>query len=186
MSDSCQSIVDIDVTEQEAAAAGERLRSWLLQLGVIDVKTGDNVLSNGPGHFPGPNLGGCFDAVSNKAIAQLRALATCGVAIAVGRGVFDTGGNGVRLVCSSCAGEITDDEAYVEAGSAWANGDDDTTYACPQCGFAQPVADWNGPFVFGLGCMAVEFYNWPPLSERFIDSVAQRLGHRVRVARQHT
>lgn len=184
MSDNCQSIVDIDVTQQDAPAAAERLRSWLLRQGVIDQKTGNNVATHAPGHFPGSNLGQCFDHVADDTIAQLRTLAWCGVAITVGRAVFDTGGNGVQLVCDSCAIEITDDEAYMDAAGKWAEGHGTTAYACPSCGFTQPVSTWSGPFVFGLGCMAVEFYNWPPLNERFIESVAQVLGRRVRVVRQ--
>ena len=185
MSDHCQSIVDIDVAPQDAAAAAENLRNWLLRTGVIDKNTGDNVLSGAPGHFPGPTLSQCFDHETDETIADISRLAVCGVALTVGRAVFDTGSNGIELICDSCHARLANEPAYFDAVDAWAAGDDHVAYACPRCGHAQPVKHWNGPFVFGLGCMAAEFYNWPPLSTRFIESVAHALSHRVRLVRQY-
>lgn len=184
MSDHCQSIVDIDVAPQAAAAAAEHLREWLLRTGVIDKITGDNVLSTAHGHFPGPNIDQCFDGVPHETVAQISTFAVCGVALTVGRAVFDTGSNGIELVCDACDARLANEPAYFDAVDAWAAGNDDVAYACPRCGHTQPVKHWNGPFVFGLGCMAAEFYNWPPLSTRFVDSLAEVLGHRVRVVRR--
>jgi hypothetical protein len=68
----------------------------------------------------------------------------------------------------------------MEAVDAWADGDDATTYACPHCAHEERLAEWGGQWSWGFGNLGLAFWNWPPLSERFVSEVARKLGHRVK------
>lgn len=185
MSASCEIIVDIDVTAAEAPVAAEIVRRDLIARGIIEARTGDNVLGASSGHYPGPAAHLALDEPALETDHDFRSLAVCGVTFDVDRNVFHTGGNGIELRCDGCGDSIQDDEAYIEAIDAWWEGADEIDYACPACGFAQPLRLWDGPYAFGFGNLGIQFYNWPPLSAEFVRSIAALLGRRVRHVHQH-
>ncbi|MGO4713699.1 hypothetical protein [Bradyrhizobium sp. 2TAF24] len=105
-------------------------------------------------------------------------LRTNGVAIRTGRCVFDAGCNGIRLQCN-CGHAFEPDDSYVRAVGAWAGGDDQARFPCHKCNQDRLLAEWRGPVVWGLGHLGFEFWNWPPLSEKFIAALRHKLGHRT-------
>jgi hypothetical protein len=53
------------------------------------------------------------------------------------------------------------------------------SYACASCGEVRRLTEWRGPWTWGFGCLALEFWNWPPLSAEFVREVERRLQHRT-------
>ena len=51
--------------------------------------------------------------------------------------------------------------------------------ACPQCGASQAINHWQHDPPWGFGCLGFEFWNWPPLTEAFIQQIADLLNHRI-------
>lgn len=182
MSDSAQILVAIDCPEYEAVKAGDAARDSLVEHGIVERELTDCVLGgDGRGHPPGPNV---EVAVEGEADAT-RELWTNGLAVVVGRTVFDGGQNAIELLCPRCGATFEPGSEWLEAVDAWAAGDDDARYACPPCGLEQPLREWDGPWPWGFGYLGLEFWNWPPLKREFIDQLSSLVPGRLRLVHQH-
>jgi hypothetical protein len=49
----------------------------------------------------------------------------------------------------------------------------------------QPLREWSGPWPWGFGHLAIEFWNWPPLADAFTEQLKSVLGGRVRLVGRH-
>lgn len=185
MSDNSQTLVAIGLSMRSAKAKVAPLRKHLVEAGIVNAKADCPTLSGDLGHAPGPNVKAALAPCKPAVLKAFLTTGPIGVQFINERRVFDTGGNGVELACSKCERKLIDPDEYMDAVGAWAEGDDDAAFACPRCGFKQPVTLWTGPFAFGLGCLGVEFSNWPILSAEFVASLAERLGTHTTLVRQH-
>ena len=182
MSDHSQIIVDIEVGPREAKRLGKSVLDWLINEGIVEREGSDSAMS-GVGHRPGPR----YRSVIEEEDSFLE-LAVNGLELVTGRTVFDAGGNGLELQCSSCDYQVSSDEdvsAFVDVIDAWYEGDDQTTFKCPRCGQARLLRDWRGPWQWGFGNLGLQFWNWPPLKEEFIQAVTKKLGHQTVLVRMH-
>lgn len=179
MGDSYRTIVDLDATEEEAERLAEKVRDWLVERGIIapgpgDAEVDDERYAAGPAFgqsLEKPELAGKHEAWSHAD----------GLEVKVGRTVFFA--VGVELKCRACGKVVEpDDEAWGEAVDAWYEGDDTVTLPCPECGHEEKLTEWDGPYPWAFANLGFEFWNWPPLSERFVHEVQEQLGgHRVRL-----
>lgn len=170
MSDSSQILVDVDVPPEAAGAVGGELRAWLIAEGIIDAEQLGDERAHAPGHQR-------HAAILGDPPSSAWRVSPNTVALRVGRQVFDAGGNGVELRCAACGQTYEPGDDWIDAVGAWADGDDKVTYTCERCGASAPLTAWRGPWQWGFGSLGVEFWNWPPLSELFIQRLAHRLGH---------
>ena len=182
MSDDAQVIVDIDASEAEATRLAEEVRAWLTAQGIIAQGPSDCVLE-GDGYEPGPRFGIAVEP--GDLDGEFLRLATNGVCLRAGRGVFDPGSNGTELRCGACGVVFEPGDDWIDAVGAWASGDDEVTFACPACHRPERLAEWRGPWSWGFGNLGLEFWNWPPLSDAFVRAVGERLQHRVVLVRSH-
>jgi len=183
VSDHSQLLVDLEATAEEAEPLARALLAWLVAEGIVEESASDCVLGEGAGHRPGPR---CRHALApHSADDPFLRLRTNGLALRTGRQVFDAGENGVELTCPSCQATFEPGEDWAKAVGAWYDGDDGTTFACPSCAKAQRLGDWRGPRPWGFGHLALEVWNWPPLSETFVRAVAERAKHRIVVVRRN-
>lgn len=179
MSDFSQIIVDLDATPEEAERLGVAVLEWLAGEGIVQRKTSDSTLGS-EGHRPGRNY--------RKVITDdhdLLGLATNGLEIMTGRTVFEAGGNGIELRCDACQHQFQPEDDWFDAVGVWFEGDDEVTFSCPRCHEARRLPEWRGPWQWGFGNLGFQFWNWPPLTEEFIHSVAEKLGHRTVLVRRH-
>ena len=180
MSDNAQIVVDTEVSAERAPELANIVRAWLVGEQIIEQEESDSVLS-GTGHRPGIN----YRAAIKLDLDTFLGLGTNGVKFAVCRQVFDAGGNGIELRCDACGLSFEPDDSWSDAVGAWFNGDNLTSFPCPSCGQRALLTEWRGPWPWGFGNLRVEFWNWPPLSGSFIDTLTRKLGHRTIVVRQH-
>ncbi len=183
MSDHTQVIVDLEAVEQEAGALAERLCAWLAEEGLIEPAPADSELEQDRGHAPGPHFRKALE--SGQVEEGFLGLRTNRVCFPTGRRVFDAGGNGIELACPICGATLTPGSEWSNAVGAWYEGDDEASFPCPFCGKVQRLTAWRGPWPWGFGCLALEFWNWPPLSARFVEEVGRRLEHRIVLVRCH-
>jgi len=179
MSDSSQTLVDVEVVPEQAARLARSVLAWLVQERIVEPEASDCVL--GPedeGHRPGATHRSATEG--KVAVPRLQAN---GVALVVGRQVFDAGGNGLELRCAGCKHTFEPADEWFEAVGAWAEGDDAAQFACPKCNLAEPLPAWRGPSQWGFGSLGVRFWNWPPLSDAFIRAVTEQLGHETVLVR---
>lgn len=181
MSDSSQTIVGVDVSEAAAAGLGARIVERLVARGIVETALTDCVMT-GVGRGPGPRAGDAVEG-STEAAARIRDLRTNGMRLAVGRQVFDTGGNGLEVRCEACGEAFEPGDGYAAAAGAWFEGDDGAAYTCDRCGVGRLVREWDGDWAWALGCLGFEFWNWPSLRGEFVGEVAAMMGGRVRLVR---
>jgi len=183
VSDHSQAIVDVEAKDHEAERLGERLRAWLVGREIVLPSLSDCVLGKGGGYAPGP----CYTAVvaAGTANPTFLRLATNGLCIQLGRKVFDGGGNGIELTCATCAATFEPGPEWAESVGLWYEGDDGAAYRCPTCGGSQRLPEWRGPWPWGFGHLALQFWNWPPLSDGFLREVEQFSNHRTVLVRCH-
>jgi hypothetical protein len=181
MGDWAQSIVDVDVTGDEAAELGERLTVWLIDTGVIASELTDCVLGSPVGHPPGTHYA---DAIGTD--DDPPNLWTNGVEIVVGRTVFYTM-DLPGVTCPRCGGfEELESEAsrcrttFGAAMNDWYSGTGTGDIACVSCGAVNGLNDWDwGAHPYAFGELGVTFWNWHPVAQEFIAEVSRFLGHRV-------
>lgn len=170
MSDSSQILVDVDADAGRADELAGEVRRWLIAEGIIEAEQH----AGSDGHSPGRRR---HEAILGEPPSSAWRFNPNTVALRVGRQVFDAGGNGVELRCAACGQTYEPGDDWIDAVGAWADGDDKVAYTCERCGASAPLTGWRGPWQWGFGSLGVEFWNWPPLSELFIQRLAQRLGH---------
>lgn len=175
MGDWFQSVVDRDATESEAPQSGILIQQWLVDEGIISRNASACVLGSDTGYPPGPNyekaVGGHDDC--------LNLLATNGLNIITTRNVFHTGQGGCELVCAACTERFEATDAWGDAVGEWYERNGPGSLACPGCGHSQPIDEWEHDPPWGFANLGFEFWNWPPLTEQFVQQFAERLKHRV-------
>jgi hypothetical protein len=187
MGDHFQVIADVDASEAEAQELAEVLVKWLVADGVITNEATDCVLGADHGYPPGPN----FQTVVNEPSKGLLSLRTNGVEISAYGQVFHPGQAELGAVdCPRCtqtvllsdaaSGDVSDQwELFAEALNSWCAGGSDQV-RCPHCDQLVGFNDWRwtGPR-FAVGFLGLTFWNWPELSDWFVEQVGRHLGHRV-------
>lgn len=187
MGDHFQVIADVDAGEAEAPALAEALVNWLVRDGVITSDVTDCVLGAKHGYPPGPN----FWAVVNNPDEGFLSLRTNGLEMTTDRTVFYPGQAELGPVdCPRCrqtvilsdeaTGNVADHwERFSNALSSWHEGGSDLV-PCPHCDQQVAFNDWRwaGP-PFAVGFLGLTFWNWPELSDWFVEQVARHLSHRV-------
>ena len=186
MSDHSQIIVDLDATPEDAPRLAHVVLTWLAEEGVVQREPApDSVLGDNDGHRPGPKFRKALEEPEDESAANFLDLGLNGLEIEVGRTVFHSGGNGTELRCEACEHEFDPGDKWGDAVDAWYEGDDEVTFPCPSCGEARRLPEWRGPWQWGFGNLGFQFWNWPPLSDEFIDAVSEKLGHRTVLVRMH-
>lgn len=182
VSDSTQVVVDVEASEDDAVPLAREILAWLSAERIIEREPSDCILGEGEGYAPGPRWGAAVAAPGDDAFLRLR---TNGLRVRTGRQVFDAAGNGIELTCAGCGVTSEPGAEWFGAVGRWHEGDDGAAFTCPSCKVPRRLTDWRGPRPWGFGCLALEFWNWPPLSDSFIGVVGARLGHETVLVRAH-
>jgi hypothetical protein len=179
MGDGFQIIVDREVSEDEAPRLAEQIRGWLIGRRIIQPIPIEG-LSDRPNYPPGDAYQSTLKEPNPRGTQGVT-----GLGFSTKRSVFCY--NYFDMTCRACGAQFEPkDEAWErwsEAAETWSHGDDSVLYACPKCGVAERLADWDGEFPCGFGNLGLEFWNWTPLSEQFIREVTEKLGHRIVLVR---
>ena len=176
-----QTIVDPEAELGEAEALAARVVNFLAGRGVILPTRTDCVLCARGGYPPGPNVGEALADPANR--FGFESLSTNGLDVVVGRSLFDAGQGGVTLTCNRCGNAVDSlqsaDWEWADAIWEWYEGTGPGNLACLKCGFVQPITDWQFDPPWGFGNLGFKFWNWPSLSETFIQEIGGLLGHRT-------
>ncbi|WP_139274075.1 hypothetical protein [Saccharopolyspora flava] len=189
MGDHFQWIADVEVGESEEAETAEKLKRWLVDLGIIVPEETPCAIST-PGHRPGSH----FTRALEDGEVDADPAGMDGVEIHVGRTVFYPGqGEPGPAECPRCdrvfgdfdmeSLEYEDDpqiRALIAAAQRWDEGGA-AEVGCRVCGQSSHLNDWRwGYGALALGRVGLTFWNWPELSDDFTRQIGERLGHRVR------
>jgi hypothetical protein len=185
MGDYFQTIVDLDAGEAQAAELAERAVAWLVSEGIVLADREICVLGQPLGHPPGPHWSRAVtdDDPDGEPFD--------GLAVHIGRTVFDSGQDGPEAVtCPNCrtTTDLSDEDAddtvwprFAAAISDWQDGTADADVTCPACARDVPLDAWIwADDRLAVGRLGLEFWNWPELSDDFRARLAAVLdGHRT-------
>lgn len=180
MSDSYQIIVNRDASEAEAPRLRERMEHWLAERGVLGAAA-EQGLGEGPHFQPGPAYGTTLESPKPRILKRPSGWFTFNVGRRI---VFSIPGG--EVTCRACGARVDLDEhgdAWTEAVGLWSDGGDAAEFACPECGQPERLTEWGGEWPWGFGNLGLEFWNWTPLSERFVREVTAQMGHRTVLVR---
>lgn len=203
MGDYYQTIVDVEVMEEESPELAERIVSWLHDEGVIDRLRTSPKYANGTMYLFGARatevvqdatyfLGDYEGSVARYDVSPDEPLVfNVHLDVVTRRSVVWT--TGMSLECLACGAEIGDwdgqcvrkhvFDSWVDAAADWEKGAEGL-FGCPDCGHVLPVTQWKqGDWPWGFGNLAFWFWNYGLLKDGFVQEFARRLGHRIVVPR---
>ncbi len=175
MGDWFQTVSDRDATESESQELGAAIHQWLVDEGIVSSDATDCVPGSDIGYPPGPN----YQKATGESDDHLLKLATNGLDVITKRSVFHSGQGGFELICSACSDRFEAPNVWGDAVSQWYENKGPGIMACPHCGGRQPINEWKHDPPWGFANLGFEFWNWPPLSDDFVQTIGERLGHRV-------
>jgi hypothetical protein len=96
--------------------------------------------------------------------------------------VHHPGGNYTLPTCPTCAASL-DEETDIALIEPWLE-DAEPMVTCTHCSAGALVGDWKGQWAIYVANLAVQFNNWPPLNDPFVDQLCDHLGSRCRMIYQ--
>ncbi|MGW2091110.1 hypothetical protein [Promicromonospora sukumoe] len=191
-------VADLDATEAEAPELGRRVVDALVARGVLLREMSPDAALGGVGYLPGPawadTIAGSASG-SGSGSSSVSGEAPWGMAVTVGREVYDGGQGGVEAVtCPRCSvrrsyfgppeefGPTCSDEDglrwFYDAAVTWRDGGA-AELECRACGAAAPVAEWSADDA-ALACLGFTFWSWDELRPEAIGWIAEATGgHRI-------
>ena len=171
--DSFQTIVDVQATEEQAEELGALVLAWMIGSGIVEPACRGGWV--GEGHAPGPR----YTAAVVQPDSRLHRLWDNGLEVVTGRTVFHSV-DVDAITCPHCQMTAAR-ELLKPAIQEWVAGAAGTR-RCGGCGRLMGLNDWCWQPPWGFGYLGLQFWNWPPLTKRFVAEVGRRLGHRTVLA----
>lgn len=180
MSDCFETLVVADVPAEEAAPMAMRIIDWLCARDVIQPQASACGLGlDSQAYPPGSRATAFCDLPTNWNAArdqQWRTLRVNGVEIETGGIVACSMECEFELGCPTCSAlqPITGDE--LEEWHESASG----SLTCDACGFVGALDKWDGRGQWGIGRLALTFWNWPPVSGTAKKELGDAFSHEIR------
>ena len=199
MSEGVQKLAFDTVELSKAPAVVAKAIGWMLAQGYIGEARKEFEWSKDLSHPPGPNwrdivndtrrwrgLGNAMDrnltppppGARPYDIAQFLETRPNGVTACARRMVCDSGENWTAFefgICPACKQEVDTRTQVNDCCFPWFEGEA-CTMTCPSCGVFSPLQDWDLQPFWAFSNAALNFSNWPALSEGFVRNLADALG----------
>jgi hypothetical protein len=181
MGDAKQILVNTEIEEAGAAAAGQKVIAWLKKRGFIGPPELEPQFEGNPftGPIkriadkevwpPGPNV---LSAVQSpgKEFRDFRERDPNHLELRTGRAIYAQ--DSATCSCPACGEQIP---AYWDLAQAWIESGGDRV-TCPACGKAFPVKELRFDPPGAPGALAVVMWNWWPLRPAIVDQLSKEVG----------
>ena len=156
-----------DIPAKEIKA--KEILDWLVSLDIVKPKASDCILSADEGY---EISNGAKQITIDPALLPF-GLSVNGLQIIKERQVFDTGQNGIeKLICPNCKQDISNEDW--EFLNEWAD-NRSNNITCPLCKTPAEIHSYQFTAEWGFSDLGFTFWNWPPLTEDFIEMFRQKL-----------
>jgi hypothetical protein len=180
MGDWFQTIVDRNVSIEEAETLANEIRDWLVDRGIIQATMTDCILGgDGRGYPPGPNVEEVIGPGDHSLFLKLW---TNGLGLVTGRTVFYSGQGETTVLCPKCRVSHGDHAQWGDVIGEWYAGKA-ALLRCPHCKTSTAITEWVFDPPWGFGNLGLVFWNWPPLKDDFISEIGDRLKHQIVVVK---
>lgn len=182
------SIVDSYVSSKEAPKASNKVLRLLMDKEIVESTLSNCCLHSATlGYRPGLNFLSATDIVESSGAANCNyndfiGFQVNGLEVSVERSVvYDAYVDPGIARCPNCAEDSSFNEAWNQAISDWHSGNDAATLFCEHCEKQSEFAMWDHLKACAVGNLALKFWNWPELSDKFIETIASTLGNPVNI-----
>ena len=176
MSDSYITIVPANVAQEQVKYLSQSVIDWLTDREIISGKLSDCVLGKSNGYPPGPN----YKSIIEGDDYGLLGIRINGLEVTIKRQVFDNGGNGLEeIICPKCGTNNIDSE-WGEVIAAWDSGHGDKL-KCSQCDNTFSITEYDFRPTWGFGEFALTFWNWPSLTDEFLEGLKKIVDDDIKV-----
>ncbi len=179
MSESSQTVVRLD-TDLAVAQVANRVLAFLLDRRIVVRNERRQALWHPSEWAHGPAW---RSVVAPDESPDWTRLANNGVDVIVERALHHPTENYEPPWCDRCR-TVFDEIEHHAAAEGWILGEE-PTLTCHGCGWSALAGDWPAEWALAVGAPAVEFHNWPPLTERFVSDLRDVVGGRTQFVRAH-
>ncbi len=175
MSDTSISIVPRLSTFPNKELKAAEILDWLVSINVVKPQQSDCVLGSEYGY----QISDGAKEITNEPRLLPFSLITNGLEIVTQRQMFHTGQNEIeKLLCPSCKQDISRED--LEFINEW-DEEGSNNITCPLCNSANDIHTYSFSPRWGFSDLGFTFWNWPNLSENFIDMFKQRLNSEINI-----
>jgi len=148
----------------------KEILAWLVSLDIVKQTPSNCILGTNDDGYEISK--GAVQITKNPDLLPF-SLSVNGLEIIKERQVFHTGQNGIEtLICPSCTQDISDQDW--DFLNEWAeNNSNDIT--CPLCNTPAEIHSYQFTPQWGFSDLGFTFWNWPPLTEDFLNNFRQKL-----------
>jgi hypothetical protein len=170
MSDHSVSIVPRQSVYPDKENKVNEILAWLISVDIVKPTLSDCVLGSNAGYA----ISNGAKHISTEPELLPFEIRANGLEIIKERQVFHTGQNGIEeLICPNCKQDIAiEDWDFL---SEWGN-NKSNNLTCPLCNVATDIHQFKFTPEWGFSDLGFTFWNWPSLSDSFIDDIKQKLG----------
>ena len=169
MSDHSISIVPRSSAYPDKEFKVKQILKWLVSLDVVKSTPSDCILSSSNGYpiSEGAKL------VTKEPEYLPYELGVNGLEIITERHVFYAGENGLTaLICPNCKQDIANEDW--DFLSEWGD-NQSNNITCPLCNVATDIHQFMFLPNWGFSDLGITFWNWPPLTDKFVEGFRQKL-----------
>lgn len=176
MGDTYAAIVPYGVAPESAQAVADLFVNYLIKRKIISGKLTECVLGMDSGYPPAHHYG----QILVQADDYLPELSTNGVAIQLGRQVFNAGGAD-EIGCPNCGNNIVDTD-WGNALEEWGNETGNDTVKCIICGTEASITEYKFKPDWAFGNLGFTFWNWgSEFTNEFIRDLEKHLGYKLNI-----
>jgi hypothetical protein len=169
MSDHSISIVPRQSTFPDKEIKAKEILEWLVSADIVKPTLSDCVVSSNDGYA----ISNGAKFVSAEPEYLPFDLGANGLEIITERQVFHTGENGLdELICPNCMQDIANEDW--DFLSEWGD-NQSNNITCPLCNVATDIHQFKFTPSWGFSDLGFTFWNWPPLTDKFIEDFKQKL-----------
>lgn len=179
MSDHSISIVPRQSSYPENKVKATEILDWLVSQDIVKPALSDCILSSDNGYA----IADGARRITNRPDKLPFALKSNGLEIITTRWVFDTGENGMEeCICPVCKKDISSEEWSFF--NDW-YGQKSNSLTCPLCNIATDIHNFQFKPEWGFSDLGFRFWNWPDLTDAFIEEFRIKLGLEISLVYQH-
>ena len=170
MSDHSISIVPRLSVYPDNERKAKEILEWLVSLDIVKSTPSDCILSSNFGYAISDGAG----LITSEPVSLQNHLEVNGLELITERQVFHTGQNGMdELICPSCKQNIAgEDWDFI---NEWSESKSNNLI-CPLCNIGKDIHQFTFSPEWGFSDLGFTFWNWPGLTDDFINDFQERLG----------
>lgn len=171
-----QDLVVRNALDEELDIVENTIIDYLMTTKILSPKKADNTLAEDLGYCPGENWNFAVDYPEENHFLKLH---INGLEIRKGRTVFYSDGRDFESIeCPNCAENNLECD-WGELFALWIDDPSSANLDCKKCGVSNSISEYQFQPKWVLSNLGFVFWNWPLLSQSFIDKLEKLIQRKI-------